>query len=104
MTASVDGRAAAKAAYDRLLASAGRSYDETAAEYARLDEATMRVTTPDARVDSAFEWAKIGIDKGLATNPWLGTGLLAGFRTSADSERPRFTCFSVNCPDLPRRT
>ncbi|HYT77363.1 MAG TPA: GH116 family glycosyl hydrolase [Vicinamibacterales bacterium] len=93
MTASVDGRAAAKAAYDRLLASARASYDETAAEYARLDENTMRVGTPDPRVDTAFEWAKVGIDKGLASNPWLGTGLLAGFRTSGDSERPGYAWF-----------
>jgi glycogen debranching enzyme len=35
----------------------------------------------------------VGIDKGLATNPALGTGLLAGFRTSGDSERPGFGWF-----------
>lgn len=93
MTASVDGRAAAKATYDRLLASAGTITDQTAAEYARLDEATLRVVTPDARLDTAFEWAKVGIDKGFAANPWLGTGLLAGFRTSGDSERPGYAWF-----------
>src|SRR5262249_42364069 len=31
--------------------------------------------------------------KGFATNPHLGTGLLAGFRTSGDSERPGFAWF-----------
>jgi hypothetical protein len=35
----------------------------------------------------------VGIDKGLATNPLLGTGLVAGFRTSGDSERPGFAWF-----------
>ena len=37
-----------------------------------------------------FAWAKVGMDKGMATNPLLGTGLLAGFRTSGESERPGF--------------
>ena len=46
--------------------------------------------TPDPRLDEAFAWAKVGIDKGLVTNPLLGTGLLAGFRTSGDSERPGY--------------
>ena len=31
--------------------------------------------------------------QGLATNPLLGTGLVAGFRTSGDSERPGFAWF-----------
>jgi hypothetical protein len=44
-------------------------------------------------LDRSFAWAKVGIDKGLATNPGLGTGLLAGFRTSGDSERPGFGWF-----------
>ena len=33
------------------------------------------------------------MDKGLATNPALGTGLVAGFRTSGNSERPGFAWF-----------
>ena len=33
------------------------------------------------------------MDKGVATNPYLGTGLLAGFRTSGESERPGFAWF-----------
>ena len=37
---------------------------------------------------TAFRWAKIGIDKGLATNPQLGTGLLAGFRPPATASAP----------------
>src|SRR6266542_735753 len=41
----------------------------------------------------ACEWAMIGIDKGSATNPFLGMGIVAGFRTSGDSERPGFAWF-----------
>ena len=35
----------------------------------------------------------MGIDKGVATNPLLGTGLVAGFRTAGDSERPGYAWF-----------
>jgi glycogen debranching enzyme len=53
----------------------------------------VSVATPDARLDESFSWAKVGIAKGVATNPLLGTGLVAGFRTSGESERPGFGWF-----------
>ena len=63
-------------------------YDRTAQHYAQLLDRTLRLTTPDARLNRAYDWARVGMDKGLATNPALGTGLVAGFRTSGNSERP----------------
>ena len=65
----------------------------TSTHYRELEERTLQLETPDAAIDTAFRWARVGIDKGLATNPLLGTGLLAGFRTSGDSERPGFAWF-----------
>ncbi|MEA2174123.1 MAG: hypothetical protein QOD00_1715 [Blastocatellia bacterium] len=90
---SVDGRDKAKAAYDRMLAGAQSLYEKNVAYYARLENETTSIRTPDERFDKAFSWAKVGVDKGLATNPFMGTGLLAGFRTSGDSERPGFAWF-----------
>jgi glycogen debranching enzyme len=87
---SVAGRDDAKATYDRLLASARALYEKNVAYYRSLQERTVSVETPEERLDTAFAWAKVGVDKGLATNPLLGTGLLAGFRTSGESERPGF--------------
>ncbi len=89
---SVTGRADAEATYDRLLASAKTLYASTVEHYRRLEQ-TVQVTTPDARLNEAYQWAKIGMDKGLATNPTLGTGLVAGYRTSGNSERPGFAWF-----------
>ena len=89
---SVTGRADAEAVYDRLLQDVPALYAETVAHYRRLDQ-TMRVDTPDDRLDEAFAWSKVGMDKGLATNPDLGTGLVAGYRTSGNSERPGFAWF-----------
>jgi glycogen debranching enzyme len=91
---ATDGRDAAKAVYDRLLASVPALYAKNVAHYRRfLDDDTVSVTTPDSRLDQSFAWAKVGVAKGMATNPLLGTGLVAGFRTSGDSERPGFGWF-----------
>jgi len=86
----VEGRDKAQADYERLLGALPALYGKNVAYYHALQERTTQVSTPDERLDAAFAWAKVGIDKGLATNPLLGSGLLAGFRTSGESERPGF--------------
>lgn len=90
---STEGREKAKATYDKLLGDARSLYERNVTHYERLLSRTTGVTTPDERLNTAFDWAKVGIDKGIATNPMLGTGLLAGFRTSGESERPGFAWF-----------
>jgi glycogen debranching enzyme len=90
---SVEGRAKARDAYRRMLTNAKRLYEANVAHYKRLNDETLTVTTPDERLNKAFAWAKVGVDKGLATNPLLGTGLIAGFRTSGNSERPGFAWY-----------
>ena len=90
---SVKGRDDARATYTRLLDSAGSLYEKNVEHYRRLLAETTEVTTPDARVNEAFAWAKVGIDKGFVENPLLGRGLVAGFRTAGESERPGFAWF-----------
>jgi glycogen debranching enzyme len=90
---SVKGRREAKAAYDRILGAIPELYARTADHYEQLARETVGVTTPDASLNTAYAWAKVGVDKGLATNPLLGTGLLAGFRTAGESERPGYAWF-----------
>jgi glycogen debranching enzyme len=76
-----------------LLASARSLYEKNVEYYRRLREDFVGIDTPDRRLNEAFEWAKAGVDKGVSTNPMLGSGLLAGFRTAGDSERPGFAWF-----------
>ena len=95
VTASLDGRAAARAAYDRVLSRIESSYRATAAHFQNLLDRTTALATPDPRINTAYAWAIVGMDTGFATNPQLGTGLLAGFRTSGNSERPGFAWFSA---------
>ncbi|PYQ41143.1 MAG: hypothetical protein DMF77_16665, partial [Acidobacteria bacterium] len=70
---SVEGRDKAKETYDRLLARARPLYESNVAYYRALQERTLSVESPDERLDTALAWAKVGVDKGLATNPMLGT-------------------------------
>jgi len=90
---SVTGHDAAQTSYDKLLSEAQSLYEKNVAYYERLQNETVSVTTPDERLNTAFAWAKVGVDKGIATNPYLGKGILAGFRTSGESERPGFAWF-----------
>jgi glycogen debranching enzyme len=90
---SVEGREQARTSYDKLLGSIEALYKENVVHYRQLKDDFTSITTPDERFNTAFEWAKVGVDKGIASNPMLGTGLLAGFRTSGESERPGFAWY-----------
>jgi glycogen debranching enzyme len=85
-----EAREQAKAAYYRLLAQAEALHASNVEHYRGLQKGTAWLESPDPRVDQALSWAKVGVDKGLAENPLLGAGLVAGFRTSGQSERPGF--------------
>jgi glycogen debranching enzyme len=93
ITGAIDGRAAARTASDRIAADIPALYKKTVEHYRTLLDTAAVTDTPDSRMNRAFEWAVIGMDKGFATNPALGTGLVAGFRTSGNSERPGFAWF-----------
>jgi glycogen debranching enzyme len=93
VSGGVEGRDRARAAYERMLASIPALYEQTVAHYERVLDETAEVLTPDERIDEAFAWSKIGVEQGLVTNPLLGTGLVAGYRTSGESERPGFAWY-----------
>jgi glycogen debranching enzyme len=90
---STEGRPKAVETYNKLLKNALPLYEQNVKYYENFLDNTSQITTPDERLNTAFAWAKIGTEKGVATNPYLGTGLLAGFRTSGDSERPGFAWY-----------
>ena len=90
---SIAGRAEAKAAYVRLLGNVKQLYQECAEHYRRLRIELTTLDTPDDRLDTAFEWGKVALDKGFICNPQLGAGLIAGLGPSGTSERPGFGWF-----------
>src|SRR5690348_5788387 len=48
---------------------------------------------PDRKLEEAYDWARVSLLQGLVTNPTMGTGLVAGYRTSGESQRPGFAWF-----------
>ncbi len=48
---------------------------------------------PDEQLQRAYDWSRVSMIQGLVTNPYLGTGLVAGYRTSGESQRPGFAWF-----------
>ncbi len=93
IVATPDGLDAAKKIYAGLLASPARAYQQAAAHYRELRDTLTAIDTPDDRLDLAFEWGKVALDKGFICNPQLGCGLIAGLGPSGTTERPGFGWF-----------
>ncbi len=79
--------------YQRLQGNPEKYYRQNHAHYQNLRENTLRVETPNKKLDLAFEWAKVAFDNLLVENPDLGKGLVAGLGASGTSGRPGFGWF-----------
>lgn len=93
IAASVAGLEDANKNYQRLLASPEDAIRRSGQYYASYLDRTVSLDLPDAALQQAYDWARISTIQGLATNPYLGTGLVAGYRTSGVSQRPGFAWF-----------
>ncbi len=87
------GREVALKEYDALLRRIPEEYQRSADHFRSLRENLLSVETPEEELNLALEWAKIALDKGVVTNPDLGTGLIAGWGPSGESARPGFGWF-----------
>ncbi|MGH9510824.1 MAG: amylo-alpha-1,6-glucosidase [Terriglobales bacterium] len=94
VAASVDGAAAAaENTYRRLIADYSAEENESAQYYRDYLDRTVGLELPDTQLQQAYDWARVSVVQGLVTNPALGTGLIAGYRTSGTSQRPGFAWF-----------
>jgi glycogen debranching enzyme len=93
IAASVEGRAEAEKNYQRLLTSYAELMHESADYYRVYLEKTVRVDLPDPALQTAYDWARISTIQGLVNNPYLGSGLVAGYRSSGVTQRPGFAWF-----------
>ena len=91
--ASVNGRSEAESTYKRLMTNYPGDEKESADYYRNYLSHTVSLELPDADLQKAYDWARISAVQGLVTNPYLGTGLVAGYRTSGFSQRPGFAWF-----------
>jgi glycogen debranching enzyme len=93
IAASVNGFDDARKNYQRLLGSAAEAIQKSADYYREYLDKTVRLELPDAELQDAYDWARISTIQGLVNNPYLGTGLVAGYRTSGWGQRPGFAWF-----------
>jgi len=90
---SMEGRAEAEKTYRRLAGDASGLLEESAKYYRDYLARTVNVELPDADLQKAYDWSRVSMVQGMVTNPFLGTGLVAGYRTSGESQRPGFAWY-----------
>ena len=93
IAASMEGRAAAEKTYQHLANDYVVLLRESAEYYRDYLARTVSLELPDAQMQQAYDWARVSMLQGVVTNPYLGTGLVAGYRTSGESQRPGFAWF-----------
>lgn len=93
IAAGFNGRQPVIDLYNRLAASVPEQYQKTFNHYQQLRDEMMNVETPDTKLNLAFEWAKVAMDKGMVENPDLGLGLVAGWGATGNGARPGFGWF-----------
>jgi len=90
---SVEGSTAAAKTYQHLTADYAALLQESRKYYQDYLARTVRIDLPDTQIQQAYDWARVSMFQGLVTNPYLGTGLVAGYRTSGETQRPGFAWF-----------
>jgi glycogen debranching enzyme len=93
LAASTNGAAEATANYQRLSTDYAKLLQDSGAYYSSYLDHTLQLTLPDAQLQDAYDWSRISVIQGAVNNPYLGTGLVAGYRTSGESQRPGFAWF-----------
>src|ERR1700722_13727998 len=93
MAASVNGPAEADKTYQHLLADADTLLQSSARYYRDYLARTVSLELPDKQLQQAYDWSRISELQGVVKNPYLGTGIVAGYRTSGSGQRPGFAWF-----------
>jgi len=93
IAASVTSRADAEKNYEHLLTSYEDAVRASAEYYRAYLEKTVSLELPDPDLQQAYDWARISTIQGVVNNPYLGSGLVAGYRTSGVGQRPGFAWF-----------
>jgi glycogen debranching enzyme len=93
ISGSVNGRADAEKTYKLLTTDYQRLWRESAEFYEQYLQRTTSVELPDAQIQSAYDWSRVSLIQGMVSNPTMGDGLIAGYRTAGEGYRPGFAWF-----------
>src|SRR5215470_6707827 len=93
LAGSIHGATEAEQTYKKLIASHDDLEKQSAGYYADYLKKTVNLDLPDEQLQAAYDWSRVSLLQGLVVNPTMGTGLIAGYRTSGESQRPGFAWF-----------
>ena len=93
ISGSINGRSDAEKTYRLLTSDYQRLWKESAEFYRQYLQRTTSVDLPDAGIQDAYDWSRVSLIQGLVSNPTMGDGLIAGYRTSGEAYRPGFAWF-----------
>jgi glycogen debranching enzyme len=93
ISGSMNGRAEAETTYRHLLEDHEQLRQASAKYYDDYLRDTVSLALPDEQLQRAYDWSRVSVLQGMVTNPYLGTGLVAGYRTSGESARPGYAWF-----------
>ena len=91
--ASVHGQTEAQQTYEQITRDYKSLQSDSAGYYSDYLARTVSLQLPDPQLQQAYDWSRVSMLQGLVTNPFLGTGLIAGYRTSGGNQRPGFAWF-----------
>ncbi len=93
MAASINGALEAEKIYKKLSDNFLELQKDSAAFYSEYLGRTLGAELPDAELQQAYDWSRVSVLQGMVTNPYLGAGLVAGYRSSGESQRPGFAWY-----------
>ena len=93
VAASMQSQSEAEATYQRISADFQTLRTEAASHYEHYLDQTLSLRLPDSELQRAYDWSRISLVQGIVSNPFLGTGLVAGYRTSGKDARPGFAWY-----------
>jgi glycogen debranching enzyme len=93
ISGSIHGRAEAEKQYQTLMANSQHLEAVAAQYYKDFLQRTVSLELPDPSLQSAYDWSRISMLQGMVDSPLLGLGLIAGYRTSAYTQRPGFAWY-----------
>lgn len=93
MAASINGAVEAEKTYQKLIDKYAELQKDSANYYLQYLQRTVIAELPDSQLQQAYDWSRISVLQGVVKSPYLGSGLIAGYRTSGESQRPGFAWY-----------
>jgi glycogen debranching enzyme len=93
LAASINGSADAEKSYQKLIDKSVELERDSANYYSQYLQRTVIAEIPDSQLQQAYDWSRVSVLQGVVKSPYLGSGLIAGYRTSGESQRPGFAWY-----------